>query len=71
MVVMFREPTADGLAIMVLEARMIVVSVSVAISVVILGKSAAARERQSQGEKSYSATGKQVSYFHDSLQFSI
>jgi hypothetical protein len=67
MVVMFREPTADGLAIMVLEARMIVVSVSV----VILGKSAAARERQSQGEKSYSATGKQVSYFHDSLQSSI
>jgi hypothetical protein len=51
-------PTSGGLAIAVLEARTIVVSV--AISVVILGKGAAANARQSESEKGYRTSKKQV-----------
>jgi len=58
MAVAFGVPTPGGLAIALLEARTIVVSV--AISVVILGKGAAADARQSEGEKGYRTSEKQV-----------
>jgi hypothetical protein len=58
MAVAFGVPTSCGLAIAVLEARTIVVSV--AISVVILGKGAAADARQSEGEKGCRTSEKQV-----------
>jgi hypothetical protein len=62
---MFVEPTAGSLAVVVFEPRMLVISV--AISVLILGKSGPIKDRYSQGEKNYSAGGKQVSCLHNFL----
>ena len=66
-VVVFAEPTARSLSVVIFEPRMLVVSV--AISVLILGKSAATKDRQSQGEKNYRASGKQVSCLHNFLPY--
>jgi hypothetical protein len=66
-VVMFVEPTAGSLAVVVFEPRMLVISV--AISFAILGKSAATKDRYSQGEKNYSTGGKQVSCLHNFLPY--
>ena len=59
MAVVIGEPASGGLTVVVLETRMIVVSV--ATSVVILGKGAAADAWQSEGENCYRAGEKKVS----------